>query len=82
MFKRGPHPVARHEAQQARRQGHPDAAVRPGPERAVRPGVRDDAAARPGMNRQERVSFTVYVVLAILVVLFLAATGLLWWLAG
>jgi hypothetical protein len=34
------------------------------------------------MNRQERVVFTVYVVLAILVVLFVAATGLLWWLGG
>jgi hypothetical protein len=32
------------------------------------------------MNRRERVIFTVYVVMGILIVLFLAATGLLWWL--
>jgi hypothetical protein len=82
MFKRVPHPVARPQAQRAQRQGHPDAAVKPVPERVARPGVRSDAAARPGMNRQERVIFTVYVVLAVLVVLFLAATGLLWWLGG
>jgi hypothetical protein len=34
------------------------------------------------MNRHERVIFTLYVVLGILVVLFLAATGVLWWLGG
>jgi hypothetical protein len=41
-----------------------------------------DAATRPEMNRHERVIFTLYVVLGILVVLFLAATGVLWWLGG
>jgi hypothetical protein len=41
-----------------------------------------DAAARPEMNRQERVIFTVYVVLGILTVLFLAATGVLSWLGA
>jgi hypothetical protein len=82
MFKRVPHPVARPQAEQAQRRGHRDAAVKPVPERGARPGVRNGAAARPGMNRQERASFTVYVVLAILVVLFLAATGLLRWLGG
>jgi hypothetical protein len=34
------------------------------------------------MNRHEWVIFTVYVVLGILVVLFLAATGVMWWLGG
>ena len=82
MFRRVPHPVARPQAEQAQRRGHRDAAVRPVTERVARPGVRIGAAARPGMNQQERVSFTVYVVLAILVVLFLAATALLWWLGG
>ena len=82
MLKRVPHSVARPEAQQSQREGHPDAAVKPVPERAGRPSARTDAATRPGMNRQERVVFTVYVVLAILVVLFVAATGLLWWLGG
>jgi hypothetical protein len=82
MFKRVPHPVARPRAEHAQRRGHPDAAVKRVPERVARPGLRNGAAARPGMNRQERVSFTVYVVLAVLVVLFLAATALLWWLGG
>jgi len=34
------------------------------------------------MNRRERLIFWVYVVLAIVVVLFLVATGVLWWLGG
>jgi hypothetical protein len=48
-------------------------------ERAIRPPPPLSPAIRPEMNRQERVIFTTYVVLAILVVLFLAASGVLWW---
>jgi hypothetical protein len=43
-------------------------------------GVSSGAAPRPNMNRQERVIFRVYVALLVLSVLFLAATGVLWWL--
>jgi hypothetical protein len=32
------------------------------------------------MNRQERVIFTVYVVMGLATVAFLAVTGVLWWL--
>jgi hypothetical protein len=34
------------------------------------------------MNRQQRVVFAAYIVMASLLVLFLAATGLLWWLGA
>jgi hypothetical protein len=82
MFKRAPPRVARLQAQQAHRQAQLDAAVEPAAERAPRPRAGYDAAAGPEMNRHERVIFTVYVVMGILIVLFLAATGLLWWLGG
>jgi hypothetical protein len=61
---------------------HPEAAVEPVAEPAGRPGVRTDAAAEPEMNRRERVIFTVYAVLAVLTVLFLAATAAVWWLGA
>ena len=51
-------------------------------ERAIRPPPPLSPAIRPEINRQERVIFTTYVVLVILVALFLAASGVLWWLAG
>jgi hypothetical protein len=44
------------------------------------PTPRKRMVARPEMSRQERVIFTVYVVLGLLIALFLAATGVLWWL--
>jgi hypothetical protein len=66
----------------AHRRAQLDAAVEPAAERAARPGSAEEAAAGPEMNRQERVIFTVYVVIGILIVLFLAATGVLWWLGG
>jgi hypothetical protein len=46
------------------------------------PKAREVAPARPEMNVQERVTFTAYVVMGILIVLFLAATGVVWWLGG
>jgi hypothetical protein len=76
------HRVSRLRARQTHPQGEFDAAVEPAAERAARTALGDEGAARPEMSRQERVIFTVYVVVAILIVLFLAATGLLWWLGG
>jgi hypothetical protein len=38
------------------------------------------ATPSPEMNRQERVIFTVYVVMGLAAVVFLAVTGVLWWL--
>lgn len=80
MFQRVPHRVARVHTPQAQRQRHLDAAGLA--ERAPRPRVGYDACGRPEMNEHERVTFTVYVVLGILVVLFLTATGVMWWLGG
>jgi hypothetical protein len=79
---RGPHRVGRRRARQAHEPARLAAAVEPAAERAARPGVGRDAAAGPGMNRRERLIFWVYVLLAIVVVLFLVATGVLWWLGG
>jgi hypothetical protein len=42
------------------------------------PKARKVAPAKPEMNKQERVTFTAYVVMGILIVLFLVATGLVW----
>jgi hypothetical protein len=82
MSIRGAHRVGRQRAQQTHPQAQLDAAVEPAAERAARPGSAEEAAAGPEMNRQERAIFTVYVVIGILIVLFLAATGVLWWLGG
>jgi hypothetical protein len=41
-----------------------------------RPRLHRPAAARPEMNRQERVIFTAYVAMAALIVAFLAVVGL------
>jgi hypothetical protein len=79
---RGPHRVRRRRARQAHRPARLAAAIEPATERAARPGLGRDTGAGPEMNRQERLIFRVYVVLAILVVLFLVATGVLWWLGG
>jgi hypothetical protein len=76
------HQVARPQAQQPDPQAQRDAAVDPAAERAAPPGLRDEAPARPPMNRQERVTFTVYVAMGMLIMLFLAATGVAWWLEG
>jgi hypothetical protein len=46
------------------------------------PRERRDATARPEMNRQDYVIFTIYLALAILIVLFLTAVGVAWWLRG
>jgi hypothetical protein len=82
MSIRGPHRVRRAQARQAHGPAPLAAAIEPAAERAARPRLGRDTVARPEMNRQERLSFGVYVVLAILVVLFLVATGVLWWLGG
>jgi hypothetical protein len=42
------------------------------------PKAREVAPAKPEMNKQEQVTFTAYVVMGILIVLFLVATGLVW----
>ena len=82
MSIRGPHRVRRPQAQQAHGPAPLAAVIEPASERAARPRLGRATGARPEMNRQERLSFGVYVVLAILVALFLVATGLLWWLGG
>jgi hypothetical protein len=46
------------------------------------PIARAVAPAKPEMNKQERVTFTAYVVMGILIVLFLVATGVVWSLGG
>jgi hypothetical protein len=43
--------------------------------------ITPEAVPKPEMNRQERVIFTAYVVMAILVAAFLVAAGVAWWLA-
>ena len=82
MSERVSHRVGRLQGRHARRQAQVDAAGELAAARAARPGLRRDAGAGPELNRQERAIFTVYVVLGILIVLFLAATGVLWWLGG
>jgi hypothetical protein len=82
MFRRVAHRVGRPQAQQTDPRALLDAAVEPAAKRASHPGLGEDAAAGPQMNRQECVSFTVYVAIGILIVLFLAATGMVWWLGG
>jgi hypothetical protein len=79
---RGPHRVRRAKARQAHGPARLAAAIEPAAERAARRGLGRATGAGPGMNRKERLIFGVYVVLAILVVLFLVATGVLWWLGG
>jgi hypothetical protein len=59
-----------------------ETAHQPTLERAIRPPPPLSPAIRPEINRQERVIFTTYVLLAILVGLFLAVSGVMWWLAG
>jgi hypothetical protein len=74
MYRRVPPRVARLQARQAQPL---DAAVEP----AAPPSLGHDARAAPQMNRQERVIFTVYVVMGSQIVLFLAGTGMAWWLS-
>jgi hypothetical protein len=59
MPRRVAHQVGRPQAQQPDPQAQRDAAVDPGAERTAPPGLWDGAAARPQINRQERVTFTV-----------------------
>jgi hypothetical protein len=51
-------------------------------ERAARPGAGRDAGTGPELNRRDRVIVTLYVALAVLVVLFVAATAVAWGLGG
>lgn len=44
----------------------------------VQERITPEALARPEMNRQERIIFTVYVVIAVLIAAFLAAMGAAW----
>jgi hypothetical protein len=52
------------------------AAVPAAPSQAAPAKPRKPAAADPVMNRQERVIFTVYVSMSVVIVAFLAAVGL------
>jgi hypothetical protein len=60
-----------------RQESVPVAPSRPAPAKARKP-----AAARPEMNRQERVIFTVYVGMIVMIVAFLAAAGMAAWLGA
>ena len=82
MSERVSHRVGPLQGRHPQRQAQVDSAAELAAGRAARPSRWHDAGAGPDLNRQERVSFTVYVVLGILIVLFLAATGVLWWLGG
>ena len=42
--------------------------------------IAPEALPRPEMNRQERIIFTVYMVMAVLITAFLAVTAVAWWL--
>jgi hypothetical protein len=42
--------------------------------------ITPEAVPKPEMNRQERVIFATYVVMAVLTIAFLVATGVAWWL--
>jgi hypothetical protein len=55
----------------------PVAPPRPAPAKPRRP-----AAAAPEMNRQERVIFTGYVVMIVMIVAFLAVAGMAAWLGA
>jgi hypothetical protein len=51
------------------------------PRTRSRERVTPEAVPKPEMNRQERVIFTVYVVMAVPITAFLVATGVVaWWL--
>ena len=56
-------------------------AATPASRTPVEERITPQAVPKPEMNRQERVIFTAYVVMAILVAAFLVATGVVWWLA-
>ena len=45
------------------------------PRTRVQERITPEALARPEMNRQERIIFTAYVVIAVLIAAFLAAMG-------
>ena len=42
--------------------------------------IAPEALPRPEMNRQERLIFTVYMVMAVLITAFLVVTVVAWWL--
>jgi hypothetical protein len=42
--------------------------------------ITPEAVPKPEMNRQERVIFAAYVVMAVVMAAFLVATGVAWWL--
>jgi hypothetical protein len=46
----------------------------------VQERITAEAVPKPEMNRQERVIFTAYVVMAVLIMALLVATGVAWWL--
>jgi hypothetical protein len=56
-------------------------AATPASRTPVQERIRPEAVPKPEMNRQERVIFTAYVVMAILVAAFLVAVGVAWGLA-
>jgi hypothetical protein len=46
----------------------------------VQERITREAVPKPEMNRQERVIFTAYVAMAVLIMASLVATGVAWWL--
>jgi hypothetical protein len=52
------------------------ASVPVAPSQPARTRPRSRAAARPEMNRQERLTFTVYAAMIVMIVAFLAVVGL------
>jgi hypothetical protein len=46
----------------------------------VQERITPEAVPKPEMNRQERVIFTAYVGMAVLIMALLVATGVAWWL--
>jgi hypothetical protein len=56
--------------------------LRVAPPRPATPTKRKRAAVKPEMNRQERLISTAYLAMIVLVVPFLAVTGLVAWLSA
>jgi hypothetical protein len=63
--------------------GRPKQALEPvAPWQVIPPKRRKLAAAKPAMNRHERVIFTAYLSMIVMIVAFLAVTGLVAWLGA
>jgi hypothetical protein len=76
-----PHRIGRHHARHAYRRALLDAAAQAA-DRAAHAREEYHGLSRPKMNRQERVIFTLYVAMGVLIAAFLVATGVVWWLTA